>query len=263
MTCLPQKTCGLSGPISVPRWSSPLSTSHPPRGILKPKCKQGPLLNRIYVLHHVRCVAGQTSALCHGKTRGCDRAASRSRQKSVTRVSLLAGQVWFIRVVRFIRTLEGAVLISAALLRGNRDHFRDITTNPRGMDANFFDVWVGAIEVWTRRRPTGDEKTSSSTLSSMESLVNFWRVVHRRLEGRRSGESLHPRVRTKIHVRGEWEHCWGWAHFYLRIENAKGYVLIAVYLFICMRVTCITQKVLNRIAWNLVGWLVFIRGPFD
>jgi len=36
---------------------------------------------------------------------------------------------------------------------------------------------------------------------------------------------------------------------YLRIENAEGYVLIAVYLFIyfliCMRVTRITQKVLN------------------
>jgi len=31
--------------------------------------------------------------------------------------------------------------------------------------------------------------------------------------------------------------------YYLRIENAEGYVLIAVYLFICMRVTRITQKV--------------------
>jgi len=51
--------------------------------------------------------------------------------------------------------------------------------------------------------------------------------------------------------------------YYLRIENAEGYVLIAVYLFICMRVTRITQKVLNQIAWNLVGWLVIIRGPFD
>jgi len=50
---------------------------------------------------------------------------------------------------------------------------------------------------------------------------------------------------------------------YLRIENAEGCVLIAVYLFICMRVTRITQKVLHRIAWNLVGWLVIIRGPFD
>jgi len=41
-------------------------------------------------------------------------------------------------------------------------------------------------------------------------------------------------------------------HFYLRIENAEGYVMIAVYLFIhlfiCMRVIRITQKVLNRIA---------------
>jgi len=36
-----------------------------------------------------------------------------------------------------------------------------------------------------------------------------------------------------------------------------------IYLFICMSVTRITQKVLNRIAWNLVGWLVNIRGPFD
>jgi len=35
---------------------------------------------------------------------------------------------------------------------------------------------------------------------------------------------------------------------YLRIENAEGYVLIAVYLFICMRVPHITKKVLNRIA---------------
>jgi len=39
-------------------------------------------------------------------------------------------------------------------------------------------------------------------------------------------------------------------YYYLRIENADGYVLIS-------------QKVLNRIAWNLVGWLVIIRGPFD
>jgi len=51
--------------------------------------------------------------------------------------------------------------------------------------------------------------------------------------------------------------------FYLRIENAEGYVLIAVHLFICMRVIRITKKVLNLIAWNLVGWLVIIRGPFD
>jgi len=35
---------------------------------------------------------------------------------------------------------------------------------------------------------------------------------------------------------------------YLRIENAEGNVLIAMYLFICMRVTRITQKALNRIA---------------
>jgi len=35
-----------------------------------------------------------------------------------------------------------------------------------------------------------------------------------------------------------------------------------IYLFICLRVTRITQKVLNRIAWHLVGWLVIIRGPF-
>jgi len=52
-------------------------------------------------------------------------------------------------------------------------------------------------------------------------------------------------------------------YIYLRIENAEGYVLIAVYLFISMRVTRITQKALNRIAWNSVGWLVIIRGPFD
>jgi len=31
-------------------------------------------------------------------------------------------------------------------------------------------------------------------------------------------------------------------------ENAEGYVLIAVYLFFCMCVIHITQKVLNRIA---------------
>jgi len=42
-------------------------------------------------------------------------------------------------------------------------------------------------------------------------------------------------------------------HYYLRIENAEGNVLIAVYLFICMRVIRITKKVYNRIAWNLVG----------
>jgi len=44
---------------------------------------------------------------------------------------------------------------------------------------------------------------------------------------------------------------------YLRIENAEGNVLIAV------RVIRISQKILNRIAWNLVGWLVIIRGPFE
>jgi len=36
-------------------------------------------------------------------------------------------------------------------------------------------------------------------------------------------------------------------YLYLRIENAEGYVLIAVYLFL-MRVIRLTQKVLNRIA---------------
>ncbi|TNN28244.1 hypothetical protein EYF80_061607 [Liparis tanakae] len=35
---------------------------------------------------------------------------------------------------------------------------------------------------------------------------------------------------------------------YLRIENEEGNVLIAVYLFVCVRVIRITQKVLNRIA---------------
>jgi len=51
--------------------------------------------------------------------------------------------------------------------------------------------------------------------------------------------------------------------YYLRIENPEGYVLIAVYLYACVRVIRISQKVLNRIAWNLVGWLVIIRGPSD
>jgi len=41
------------------------------------------------------------------------------------------------------------------------------------------------------------------------------------------------------------------------LKMPEGYVLIAVYLFIylfiCMRVICKTQKVLNRIACNLVG----------
>jgi len=37
------------------------------------------------------------------------------------------------------------------------------------------------------------------------------------------------------------------AVYYLRIENAEGYVLIAVYLFICMRVILRSKKVLNRI----------------
>jgi len=36
--------------------------------------------------------------------------------------------------------------------------------------------------------------------------------------------------------------------YYLRIENAEGAVLIAVYLYACVRVICISQKVLNRIA---------------
>jgi len=50
---------------------------------------------------------------------------------------------------------------------------------------------------------------------------------------------------------------------YRRIENAEGNVLIAVYLYACVRVIRISQKVFNRIAWHLVGWLVIIRGPFD
>jgi len=49
----------------------------------------------------------------------------------------------------------------------------------------------------------------------------------------------------------------------LRIENAEGNVLIAVYLYACVCVIRISQKVLNRITWNLVGWLVIIWGPFD
>jgi len=35
---------------------------------------------------------------------------------------------------------------------------------------------------------------------------------------------------------------------YLRIENAEGYVLVAIYLFICICVIRITKKVFNRIA---------------
>ena len=38
---------------------------------------------------------------------------------------------------------------------------------------------------------------------------------------------------------------------------------VFIYLFICLSVIRITQKVFNRIAWNLVGWLVMIQGPFD
>jgi len=37
-------------------------------------------------------------------------------------------------------------------------------------------------------------------------------------------------------------------HSYLRIENAEGNVLIAVYLFIYLCVIRMTQKVFNRIA---------------
>jgi len=40
-------------------------------------------------------------------------------------------------------------------------------------------------------------------------------------------------------------------YYYLGIENAEGNVLIAVYLYACVLFAC--QKVLNRIAWNLVG----------
>jgi len=39
----------------------------------------------------------------------------------------------------------------------------------------------------------------------------------------------------------------------------EGYVLIAVYLFIyfvCMRIIRKTKKILNRIAWNLVGGMI-------
>jgi len=39
-----------------------------------------------------------------------------------------------------------------------------------------------------------------------------------------------------------------WAVCYLRIQNAEGYVLIAVYLYACVRVIRISQKVLNLIA---------------
>jgi len=38
----------------------------------------------------------------------------------------------------------------------------------------------------------------------------------------------------------------GPGHHYLRIENAEGYVLIAVYLHACVRVIRISQNVLNR-----------------
>jgi len=38
------------------------------------------------------------------------------------------------------------------------------------------------------------------------------------------------------------------ALYYLRIENAEGYVLIAVYLYACVRVIRISQKVFNGIA---------------
>jgi len=64
---------------------------------------------------------------------------------------------------------------------------------------------------------------------------------------------------------GWWK--WGWASnhdlFTFALKMRKGNVLIAVYLYACVRVIRINQKVLNRIAWNLVGWLVIIRGPFD
>jgi len=46
---------------------------------------------------------------------------------------------------------------------------------------------------------------------------------------------------------------------YLRIGNAEGYVLIAIHLFICIRVTRITQKVKpNRM--NFGGMIGYYLG---
>jgi len=48
----------------------------------------------------------------------------------------------------------------------------------------------------------------------------------------------------------------GRKHIYLCIENAEGYILIAVYLFICMRVTLITKSIKpNRIKFGgMIGY---------
>jgi len=49
-------------------------------------------------------------------------------------------------------------------------------------------------------------------------------------------------------------------YVYLRIENAEGYVLIAVYLFICMRVTRITKKVLKLNHMKFGGMIGYYPG---
>jgi len=48
--------------------------------------------------------------------------------------------------------------------------------------------------------------------------------------------------------------------YYLRIENAEGYVLIAVYLYTCVRAIRISKKVLNGIAWNFDYWIGYYPG---
>jgi len=51
-------------------------------------------------------------------------------------------------------------------------------------------------------------------------------------------------------------------YLYLRIRECRRLCFDRC-IFICMCVIRITQQLLNRIAWNLLGWLVIIRGPFD
>jgi len=49
--------------------------------------------------------------------------------------------------------------------------------------------------------------------------------------------------------------------YYLRIENAEGNVLIAVYLFMCMRVTRITQSIKPNLMkfGGMIGFFTIAR----
>jgi len=78
----------------------------------------------------------------------------------------------------------------------------------------------------------GNRPTLSTTSSPSQSRRSAIRSTSGRTVGQQVGLTLTPPVELFGPL---------YLVYFLRIENAKGYVLIAVYLFICMRVTRINQ----------------------